>query len=40
MLGEGFAQSPLDPCVFTLISKDASGKPKAHGSVGIHVDDS
>ena len=39
MVEEGFVQCPLDPCVFTLVSKDASGQTKVHGSVGIHVDD-
>ena len=39
LVGEGFQQCPLDPCVFTLTSTDSSGKIKVHGSLGIHVDD-
>ncbi|CAL1150724.1 unnamed protein product [Cladocopium goreaui] len=39
LLSEGFKQCPMDPCVFTLTSKDSSGKIIVHGSIGVHVDD-
>ena len=39
LLSEGFKQCPMDPCVFTLTSKDSSGKVLVHGSLGVHVDD-
>ena len=39
LIQEGFRQCPMDPCVFTLVSKDSSGKDRIHGSLGIHVDD-
>ena len=32
----GFVMSPLDPCLFTLPSKDSSG---IDGILGVHVDD-
>ena len=39
LLSEGFKQCPMDPCVFTLTSKNSSGKILVHGSIGVHVDD-
>ena len=39
LLGIGFKQCPLDPCVFSLSTRDASGKLRSHGILGIHVDD-
>ena len=39
LVAEGFYQCPLDPCVFTLATKDSKGQLRIHGSVGIHVDD-
>ena len=35
----GFLTCPLDGCVFTLVTKSTSGKPRVHGVLGIHVDD-
>lgn len=35
----GFTQCPFDPCAFSLVSRDRKGKAKAHGVLGIHVDD-
>eukprot|EP00435_Cladocopium_sp_Y103_P020778 s1772_g5.t1 len=39
LIQEGYVQCPMDPCVFTLVSTDASGQQSVHGSLGIHVDD-
>lgn len=35
----GFVVHPLDGCVFSLVSTDSQGRVKAHGCLGIHVDD-
>ena len=39
LVSEGYQQCPLDPCCFTLTSKDEKGHLRIHGSLGIHVDD-
>ena len=39
MLQEGYHQCPMDPCVFTLTSKEKDGKVRVRGSLGVHVDD-
>ena len=39
LISEGYRQCPLDPCCFTLASKNEKGHLQIHGSLGIHVDD-
>ena len=38
LMSLGFQQCPLDPCVFSLTSRNESGKPTCHGVLGIHFD--
>ena len=39
LINQGCKQCPLDPCVFSLYSKDATGRDVLEGCLGIHVDD-
>ena len=35
----GFVPSPLDGCVFSLVTADENGQPQVRGVLGVHVDD-
>ena len=35
----GFIASPLDGCLFSLVTEGKDGRPVVHGILGIHVDD-
>ena len=39
LLDLNFQQCPLDPCLFSLSSRDTTGQSRSHGVIGIHVDD-